>query len=56
MSGCEYKSLIYTATEYLNLCQYETRVSVSLRIILKNNDTVFQWNDELWLNFSSLLI
>jgi hypothetical protein len=38
MSGWEYESLIYTATEYWNLCQYGTRVSVSSGIVLKNND------------------
>jgi len=56
MSGCEYKSLIYTATEYGNLCQYGTRVSVSSGVTFKNDDRYFSGMNELWLMFSSFLI
>jgi hypothetical protein len=55
MSGCEHESLIYSVTEYWNLCQYGTRVSVSSGIMLKNN-MYFSGMKELWLMFSSFLI
>jgi len=42
VNGCKYKSLISTMTEFLNLCQVMTNVSLHFTIVLQNNYTLMK--------------